>query len=100
MGYACLIGIGTAHFVAGQYDKAVAWTQKGLSQQPLAVWGLRQLVAALVHAGREEEARRALDKLMRSYPGLTIGKVRDALPFGRGTNARLIGSLQKVGVPD
>ena len=71
-----------------------------LSQQPLAVWGLRQLVAALVHAGREEEARRALDKLMRSYPGLTIGKVRDALPFGRGTNARLIGSLQKVGVPD
>jgi adenylate cyclase len=81
MDFVCLFGIGIAHFVAGRYDEAIAWTQKGLSQ-PETYWAYRVLVPALVHAGRGEEAKRAATILMESFPGLTISKVRRALVYG------------------
>src|SRR5262249_31377259 len=69
MGFICDFGIGAAHFVAARYADAITWTQKGVSQQPRATWALRVLVPALVHAGRAEEARQALRRLLESHPG-------------------------------
>ncbi len=100
MGYICLLGVGAAHFVAGRYDEAVAWNQKGLSQHPDAIWAYRVLVPALVHAGRMEEARRSAGKLAENYPGLTISKIRDALPFGPATMERIVAGLREAGLPD
>lgn len=100
MGYMAQIGIGAAHFVASRYDEAVALTQRGLSQQPDATWALRWLVTALVHAGRRDDARRECRKLLESYPGLTIAKVRDALPLGSSTMERLVSGLREAGLPN
>jgi adenylate cyclase len=100
MDFICCFGIGAAHFVAGRYDEAIAWTQKGLSQHPEAYWAYRVLVPALVHAGRKEEAKRAVTFLKESFPGLTISKVRHALVYGPGTMDRIIEGLREAGLPD
>ncbi|TJV70014.1 MAG: CadC-family transcriptional regulator [Mesorhizobium sp.] len=100
MGYMAEIGIGAAHFVAARYGEAVALTQRGLSQQPGAWWGLRLLVTALVHAGRKDEARHACRRLMETYPGLTITKVGDASPFDADTSERIAAGLREAGLPE
>jgi adenylate cyclase len=100
MGYMAQIGIGAAHFVASRYDEAVSLTQRGLNQQPDATWALRQLVTALVHAGRLDDAQRECRKLLESYPELTIAKVRDALPFGASTMERIVAGLREAGLPN
>jgi len=100
MGYMALIGIGAAHFVASRYDKAVALTQRGLSQQPDATWALRWLVMALVYAGRRGEARRECGRLLESYPELTIAKVCDSALFGPSTMKRIVAALREAGLPN
>ncbi|MFO1061751.1 MAG: adenylate/guanylate cyclase domain-containing protein [Dongiaceae bacterium] len=100
MGFIADFGIGAAHFVAGRYAEAVIWTQKGLSRQPHATWSLRVLVPALAHAGRLEEARQSLARLLESHPGLTIAKVRESLSFGPGTMERIAGGLRKAGLAE
>ncbi|CAN5402698.1 adenylate/guanylate cyclase domain-containing protein [soil metagenome] len=100
MEFICFHGIGAAYFVKGSYDEAILWIQKGLDQQPNSLWSLRVLVPALVHAGRIEDARRYLGKLTENYPGLSIGKIRDALPFGFRTMERIARGLQTAGLPN
>jgi adenylate cyclase len=100
MDFICLFGIGVAHFIAGRYDEAIAWTKKGLSQNPESYWAHRVLVPALVHAGRKEEAKHAATVLMESFPGLTISKVRRALVYGPRTMDRIVEGLREAGLSD
>ncbi|MDX8502771.1 winged helix-turn-helix domain-containing protein [Mesorhizobium sp. VK4C] len=100
MGYIAEVGVGAAHFVASRYEEALVMTQRGLSRQPAATWGLRQLVATLVHAGRKDEARRVCGRLLESYPGLTIARICDALPFEAGTRERIASGLREAGLPE
>ena len=100
MNYICHIGIGAAHFVNGDYRQAIESTRKGLSQRPDAHWALRQLVSALALEGRMDEARRERENLIAAYPGLTIAKVSETLPFSENTLARIVDGLRAVGVPE
>lgn len=100
MAYVCLVGIGDAHFDAGQYEEAIVWLKKAQSQQPEAVWSLRVLVPALVHAGRKPEAASELAQLMQRFPGLTVAKVADSLPFGPRMMERIVSGLRDAGLPD
>jgi adenylate cyclase len=99
-GFVCFFGIADACFLKGQYDEAIEWSHKGLSQQPEAAWHLRVLVPALIHAGRKEEAHQAFKKLIEHYPGLTIGKVRNALPFAADMVERIADGLRQTGLPE
>lgn len=100
MGHIADVGIGAAHFVAARYEEALIMTQRGLSRQPGTSWGLRQLVATLVHVGRNDEAERVCSKMLGTYPELTIAGTCDALPFGAGTLARIAAGLRDAGLPD
>jgi adenylate cyclase len=99
-GFVCFFGIADACFLRGQYDEAVEWSHKGLSQQPEAAWHLRVLVPALIRAGRSDEAHQAFETLMKHYPGLTIGKVRNALPFAADMVERIVDGLRQTGLPE
>jgi adenylate cyclase len=99
-GFVCFFGVADAFFLKGEYDEAIEWSQKGMSQQPEAAWQLRVLVPALIHAGRREEADQAFRKLIEHYPGLTIGKVRDALPFAVDMVERIADGLRQMGLPE
>ena len=99
MAYVCLVGIGTAHFGAGRDEEAIVWLRKAQSQQPEAVWSLRVLVPALVHAGRKAEAAHELANLVQRFPGLTTTKVADSLPFGPRMMERIVSGLREAGLP-
>ncbi|HEV2100165.1 MAG TPA: helix-turn-helix domain-containing protein [Stellaceae bacterium] len=74
------VGIAAAHFQAARYEQAIRWYRRGLAEQPAAVWINRFLTASLVLAGRKEEAKRSLGRLVSAFPALTIAQVRAGLP--------------------
>jgi adenylate cyclase len=100
MMHLCYLGIATAHFTAGRYEDAVLYTKRCLSNQPDAIWCYRMLIPALVFCGRPEEARDALRTLVEGYPGISLEKVRNSLPFTPPTLARVLDGLKQAGLQD
>src|SRR3712207_1133718 len=100
MSYNCIMGIGTAHFIAGRYEEAVEWQEKALDAHPTATWILRGLVPAHVFAGHLDKAKVRLDELLRAYPDLTLGKIRGALAFNEDYTGRMIEGLRRAGLTE
>ena len=93
-------GIGSAHHVAQDYGKAVIFYRRALQERPRATWIYRQLASALVGAGRVEEAKAAFEEMMRSYPGLTVSKLKQAMVFSGPTLERMARHLQSLGLAE
>lgn len=93
------IGIGCAHFNAGRYDRAIKWVQDGMAAGPESFWAERVLVAAAVHAGARDEARRCALKLLHKDQDLTVSTAREAWPFTAAFMERLSDGLVTAGVP-
>lgn len=94
------VGIGSAHEVAQDYDKAAAFYQRALEERQHASWIYRALAASLVGAGRLEEAKEAYVQVVRSYPDLTVSSVRRSMVFSPAAVDRLVDNLRKLGLPD
>ena len=94
------VGIGSAHEVAQDYDKAAAFYRRGLEERPHASWIYRALASSLVGAGRLEEAKEAYAQVLRSFPALTVSSVRRAMVFSPAAVDRLVDNLRKLGLPD
>jgi adenylate cyclase len=94
------VGMGAAREIAQDYDKAVAHYRRALEERPHAMWIYRSLSTSLCGAGRMEEASEAYAEMMRSYPGLTISKFRQAMVFSAPTLDRMVDNLRKLGLPD
>jgi adenylate cyclase len=94
------VGIGSAHEVAQQYDKAAAFYRRALEERPNAGWIYRNLASSLSGAGQVEEAKRAFAKMMRNYPDLTVAKFKQAMVFSTGPLNRMAENLRKLGLPD
>ena len=78
------VGMGSAHEVAQEYDKAAAFYRRALEERPNAGWIYRNLASSLAGAGRIEEAGQAFAEMMRYYPDLTISKFKQAMVFSPG----------------
>jgi adenylate cyclase len=94
------VGIGAAHEVAQDYDKAAALFRRALEERPHARWIYRSLAAVLSGAGRMEEAKAAYGQMLRSYPDLSASKFRQAMVFSPAALDRMIDNLKKLGLPD
>jgi adenylate cyclase len=93
-------GIGSAHEVAQDYERAVTFYRRALLERPHASWIYRNLASALVGAGRTEEARQAFAEMMRHYPGLTVAKFKQAMVFSSATMERMARHLRSLGLPE
>jgi adenylate cyclase len=93
-------GMGAAHHVAQDYDKATALYRRALEERPHASWIYRGLASSLSGAGRVEEAKQAYAEMMRSYPDLTVSKLKQAMVFSPAVLNRMAESLRKLGLPD
>jgi adenylate cyclase len=93
-------GIGSAHEVAQEYDKAAAFYRRALEERPNASWIYRNLAASLSGARRVEEAKQAFADLMRSYPDLTVSRFKQAMVFSPAVLNRMAENLRKLGLPD
>jgi len=94
------VGMASANEVAENYDKAAALYRRGLEERPHAQWIYRNLVSSLSGAGRMEEAKAAYAVLMRTYPDLTITRVRKAMVFSDAMHDRIAANLRKLGLPE
>jgi adenylate cyclase len=94
------VGIGSAHEVAQEYDKAAAFYRRALEERPNANWIYRNLAVVLSGAGRVEEAKQVFAELMRYYPDLTISKFKQAMVFSPAALDRMAKNLRKLGLPD
>jgi len=94
------VGIASAHEVAQDYGMAAAFYRRALQERPNASWIYRNLASSLSGAGRIEEARQAYTELMRSYPDLTISKVKQAMVFSPAFLDRMAENLRQLGLPD
>jgi adenylate cyclase len=93
-------GIGSAHEVVQEYDKAAAFYRRALEEQPNATWIYRNLTSSLSGSGRIDEARQAFAEMMRYYPDLTVSKFRQAMVFSAATLDVMVANLRKMGLPD
>jgi len=94
-------GTAFAHFIAGRYDDASNWAQKGLWQQANYQTLLIIAPASDALGGRLAEARQALAHLRELNPELRVSNIKDWAPFSRPENlARLEDGLRKAGLPD
>jgi adenylate cyclase len=94
------VGIGSAHEVAQEYDKAAAFYRRALEERPNASWIYRNLTSSLSGAGRIEEAKQAFAEMLRHYPDLTVSKFKQAMVFSGATMDRMAENLRKLGLPD
>ena len=94
------VGIGSAHEVAQDYDKAVSFYRRALQERPNAHWIYRNLASSLSAAERMDEAHQAFAVMMRSYPDLTVAKLRQAMVFSNTFVDRMADNLRKLGLPD
>lgn len=94
------VGMGSAHEISENYDKAASFYLRAIDERPHAIWIYRNLASSLAGAGRMEEARKAYAEVMRSYPELTIAKFKQAMVFSPAALDRMAGNLRKLGLPE
>jgi len=94
------VGIGSAHEVAQEYDKAAAFYRRALEERPNASWIYRNLASVLSGAGRVDEAKQAFAVMMLTYPDLTVSKFKQAMVFSPAVLNRMAENLRKLGLPD
>ena len=94
------VGIGCAHFLAGNFAEAARWQEQGLSLRPSAFWVHRTMCPAYVQAGAMDEARRSVGLLRRGYPELTVSQLRLGMPpLPTAYGDSIVGALSEAGLP-
>ena len=89
-----------AYLVDGQYERAVECALPSLRENRTYTSANRQLIMALVLAGREDEARASARRLLELEPGLTVAGFRRRYPGSDSPHADLFcDALARAGIP-
>ena len=92
--------IGAGHFLAGRYDEASSWAEKGLKQANRA-GAARCAAASHALAGRLDQAQKAAARLRQIDPTFRVSDFRRMFPFRRPEDlARYEEGLRKAGLPE
>jgi adenylate cyclase len=89
-----------SHYLLGQYDASLSWAREALYLNPNHLQVLAVRAAALAQSGRTEEAAKAAEVLLSSYPGLTVERhLRNFRWKTAADIAHYRDGLLKAGVP-
>jgi tetratricopeptide (TPR) repeat protein len=92
--------IAAGHFLAGRYDEACSWADKGLRQQTNSAAVARVAAASNALVGRLDQAQKAMARLRQIDPTLRVSALRRVLQFRRPEDlARYEEGLRKAGLP-
>ena len=99
--YAFMSLRGMALLLMRQYDEAVKWNEMAVRQPNAHFHNHAILVSSLGHAGRIDDAKRALDETRRLRPDYSSALVERTIPFQRRQDLEhfLVG-LRKAGLPE
>ena len=96
--FGIFMGIGQANFVAGNYDTAIDWIDRGIAENPKIVWVHRLRAACAALAGRQADAEWSRDRVLEYVPGVTAEKIANAIPHtSPKVRALYIKGLRKAG---
>jgi len=96
-------GTAYAHFFADRYDEAITWAKMALRELPDSHAALRIGAASCALAGRDEEAKRLMARLLEIDPALGISKFVQNLrgPYRQPEHAaKFTDALRKAGLPE
>jgi TolB-like protein len=88
-----------AHLAAGQYELAVERALRSIQENPNFTATYKLLIIALVLAGREEEAKAPVHRLLRLESGFTVEKYRRRNPHISRHAELYYDALELAGVP-
>jgi TolB-like protein/Flp pilus assembly protein TadD len=90
-----------AAFAAEDHEQTILWSRKTIEENPRFPGAYRILAATYGELGEIENARPALEELLRQMPGLTITATRRQVPWKRPEHAeRYADGLRKAGLPE
>jgi len=93
--------IGFCHFLVGRYNEATSWAEKGLREHPN--WWIPARVAAASHAlaGRPEQAKKVMARLLELDSTQRVSKLKELIPLRRPEHlAKYEEALRKAGMPE
>src|SRR5690606_1382221 len=94
------MGIGMAHLIARRFDLACAWAEKSFRDVPIFPVSAAVIAASCAHAGRMDQARRAIADIRRLDPKLKLGSLSEWLPFRRQEDFDVLNEgLRMAGLP-
>ena len=96
-------GMAHAHFFAGRYDEALSWAKMALRELPDSHAGLRIAAASCALAGRDEEAKKLMARLLEIDPALRISSLLQNVlgPYRQPEHpAKYADALRKAGLPE
>jgi tetratricopeptide (TPR) repeat protein len=89
-----------SYLIEGLYERAIECALRSLRENRTYTASYRLLVIALVLAGREDEARASVRRLLELEPGLTVAEWRRRYPGSSSSHADLFcDALATAGVP-
>jgi TolB-like protein/DNA-binding winged helix-turn-helix (wHTH) protein len=93
------------HSLLGRWEQAIEWCNKSVAGDPELTDPLIDLAAANAWAGHDKEARDAVSRFRKAFPGVTMQKVWPADqwtddPTFKAQWARIVEGLRKAGLPD
>jgi adenylate cyclase len=92
--------IAFSHYLLGQYDASLSWAREALYLNPVHLQVLAVRAAALAQSGRAEEAAKATEVLLTSYPDLTVERhLRNFRWKNPADISHFRNGLLKAGVP-
>jgi tetratricopeptide (TPR) repeat protein len=95
-------GTAHAHFFAGRHDETHSWAKMALREQPDSHASLRIAAASCALAGRDEETKRLMARLLEIDPALRISNLKNVLGQYRRPEypAKYADALRKAGLPE
>jgi len=93
-------GIASAHYLAGRYDDAASWVDKA-TQERQGYPSVRVAAASAALAGRADEAKALMVRLLQLYPGRRVSNLQDVLgPYRPEDLEHFKVDLRKAGLPE
>jgi TolB-like protein len=94
-------GTAMAHLLAGRFEAAASWAERALRELPGFVMAVSVLAASHALAGRTDEARQELERLVQLAPTLRVSELEDWTPIHRPQDiAMLADGLRRAGLPE
>lgn len=91
-----------AHLLAGEFERALEWSQKASRIPNCHYWPLAHRVSALGHLERDEELPSAVAELLQRNPEFTCSFARERLFYVKNPEhlERYVAGLRRAGIKD
>lgn len=97
--YFYLMFLAQAHYLKGQYEEALVWSQKAFLLNPRLCATLRILAATLVSLDRISEAKLVAQEIQSIQPDFRLKAYSTRCPFSKNLLDSFIDKLERAGLP-